>query len=91
MKILILGGDGYLGWPTGMYFSQRGHDVALLDNGSKRDWEAEVGGTPLFSTCSRSQSPSRSGTRQPTYCPLRRQSIPQSGRQFAPSRQTNLP
>ncbi|HYL46119.1 MAG TPA: NAD-dependent epimerase/dehydratase family protein [Candidatus Limnocylindrales bacterium] len=52
MKILVLGGDGYLGWPTGMYFSQRGHDVALLDNGSKREWEAEVGGTPLFPTCS---------------------------------------
>ena len=49
MRILILGGDGYLGWPTGMYLSQRGHDVALLDNFSKRDWEAEVGGTPLFS------------------------------------------
>ena len=51
MRILILGGDGYLGWPTGMHLSQRGHDVALLDNFSKRDWEAEVGGGPLIPVC----------------------------------------
>ena len=29
MRILILGGDGYLGWPTAMYFSRRGHDVRV--------------------------------------------------------------
>ena len=27
MRILILGGDGYLGWPTAMHFSARGHEV----------------------------------------------------------------
>ncbi len=48
MRILILGGDGYLGWPTGMYLSQRGHDVALLDNFGKRQWEAELGVEPLI-------------------------------------------
>src|ERR1700721_981827 len=32
MKILILGGDGYLGWPTAMYLSNRGHDVHVVDN-----------------------------------------------------------
>lgn len=48
MRILILGGDGYLGWPTGMYLSQRGHDVALLDNFGKRQWEAEIGVQPLM-------------------------------------------
>jgi UDP-sulfoquinovose synthase len=48
MRILILGGDGYLGWPTGMYLSQRGHDVALLDNYGKRQWEAELGVEPLI-------------------------------------------
>jgi UDP-sulfoquinovose synthase len=47
MRILILGGDGYLGWPTAMYFSQRGHDVMLVDNLAKRQWEAEVDGAPL--------------------------------------------
>jgi len=48
MRILILGGDGYLGWPTAMYFSARGHDVGVIDNMIKRQWEAEVGAEPLF-------------------------------------------
>ncbi len=48
MKILILGGDGYLGWPTAMHFSAKGHEVAVLDNLSKRKWEAEVGSVPLW-------------------------------------------
>ena len=30
--ILILGGDGYLGWPTAMYFSNRGCEVTVVDN-----------------------------------------------------------
>ena len=47
MKILVLGGDGYLGWPTAMYFSSRGHDVAIADNMIKRFWEAEIGVEPL--------------------------------------------
>lgn len=47
MRILILGGDGYLGWPTAMYFSARGHEVTVVDNMIKRYWEAEVGVEPL--------------------------------------------
>jgi UDP-sulfoquinovose synthase len=47
MRVMILGGDGYLGWPTAMYFSNRGHDVAIVDSLSKRYWEAEVGAEPL--------------------------------------------
>jgi UDP-sulfoquinovose synthase len=47
MRILILGGDGYLGWPTAMYLSNRGHDVAVVDNMGKRLWEAEIGVEPL--------------------------------------------
>jgi len=35
--ILILGGDGYLGWPTAMYFSQRGYAVTLVDNYFRRN------------------------------------------------------
>ena len=34
-RILILGGDGYLGWPTAMYLSKRGHTVAVIDNFNK--------------------------------------------------------
>jgi UDP-sulfoquinovose synthase len=41
MRILILGGDGYLGWPTAMRFSARGHDVAVVDNFSRRRWHTE--------------------------------------------------
>ncbi|HEV2350152.1 MAG TPA: NAD-dependent epimerase/dehydratase family protein [Terriglobia bacterium] len=48
MKILILGGDGYLGWPTAMYLSDRGHDVAVLDNFAKRRWEMELNVEPLI-------------------------------------------
>lgn len=49
MRILILGGDGYLGWPTAMHLSRKGHEVAVLDNMIKRRWEAEVGAEPLLS------------------------------------------
>ncbi len=38
MRILILGGDGYLGWPTALHFSARGHEVAVVDNFSRRRW-----------------------------------------------------
>jgi len=48
MKILILGGDGYLGWPTAMHFSDAGHEVGVLDNGIKRKWEEEQGVKGLF-------------------------------------------
>jgi UDP-sulfoquinovose synthase len=41
MRILILGGDGYLGWPTAMRFSARGHDVSIVDNFSRRRWHQE--------------------------------------------------
>jgi UDP-sulfoquinovose synthase len=41
MRILVLGGDGYLGWPTAMRFSARGHEVAVVDNFSRRRWHLE--------------------------------------------------
>lgn len=37
MNVLILGGDGYLGWPTAMYFSERGYDVTVADNYFRRN------------------------------------------------------
>ncbi len=43
MRILILGGDGYLGWPTAMRFSSRGHDVHVLDNYLRRRSHEEAG------------------------------------------------
>ena len=41
MRVLILGGDGYLGWPTAMRFSARGHEVTVVDNFSRRRWHLE--------------------------------------------------
>jgi len=41
MRILILGGDGYLGWPTALRFSARGHEVSVVDNFSRRRWHDE--------------------------------------------------
>src|SRR6266545_2930943 len=38
MRILILGGDGYLGWPTALHFSARGDEVSVVDNFSRRRW-----------------------------------------------------
>jgi UDP-sulfoquinovose synthase len=35
--VLILGGDGYLGWPTAMHFSNKGYDVTVVDNYFRRD------------------------------------------------------
>lgn len=43
MRILILGGDGYLGWASAMYFSQRGHEVAVVDNFLRRRLHLERG------------------------------------------------
>jgi len=43
MRLLILGGDGYLGWPTALRFSARGHEVAVVDNFSRRRWHREHG------------------------------------------------
>ena len=48
MRILILGGDGYLGWPTAMYFSRKGHHVGVVDNFAKRRWQIELGIEPLI-------------------------------------------
>lgn len=40
--ILILGGDGYLGWPTAMYFSNRGYEVTVVDNYMRRNASTEI-------------------------------------------------
>ena len=43
MKILVLGGDGYLGWPTALHLSEVGHDVAVADNFARRSYDFEMG------------------------------------------------
>ena len=43
MKILILGGDGFCGWPTALYLSSKGHDIGIVDNMYRRQWDDELG------------------------------------------------
>ena len=43
MKILVLGGDGYLGWPTALHLSEAGHEVAVADNFARRGYDNELG------------------------------------------------
>ena len=43
MQILVLGGDGYLGWPTALHLSALGHDVAVNDNFVRRGYDDEMG------------------------------------------------
>ncbi|WP_206886185.1 NAD-dependent epimerase/dehydratase family protein [Alicyclobacillus mali (ex Roth et al. 2021)] len=43
MKIIIAGGDGFCGWPTALHFSERGHEVAIIDNCIRREWDKELG------------------------------------------------
>ena len=49
MRVLILGGDGYLGWPTAMNLSARGHEVLAVDNYLRRRLCREEDVDPLFS------------------------------------------
>jgi UDP-sulfoquinovose synthase len=42
MKVLIAGIDGYLGWSLASYLTDRGHEVAGIDNGFRREWVAEM-------------------------------------------------
>ncbi|MBV8221322.1 MAG: NAD-dependent epimerase/dehydratase family protein, partial [Solirubrobacterales bacterium] len=43
MRILVLGGDGYLGWPTALHLNALGHDVAVNDNFARRGYDEEMG------------------------------------------------
>jgi UDP-sulfoquinovose synthase len=43
MKIAVLGGDGYCGWPTALYLSAKGHQVSIVDNYIRRQWDHELG------------------------------------------------
>jgi UDP-sulfoquinovose synthase len=47
VRILILGGDGYLGWPTAMHLSAAGHEVSVVDNFLRRAMAVEQGAESL--------------------------------------------
>lgn len=48
MRVLILGGDGYLGWPTAMHLSKQGYEVAVADNYLRRNLAREEDVETLF-------------------------------------------
>jgi UDP-sulfoquinovose synthase len=43
MRVLVLGGDGYLGWPTAVHLSGRGHTIGVADNFARRVYDHELG------------------------------------------------
>jgi len=43
MKIAVLGGDGFCGWPTSLHLSEQGHEVHIVDNLSRRWIDTELG------------------------------------------------
>jgi len=50
MRVLILGGDGYLGWPTAMALATKGHDVTVVDNYLRRNISRDTNSEALFPT-----------------------------------------
>ena len=42
-KVIVLGGDGFCGWPTSLYLSDQGHEVIIVDNLSRRKIDLELG------------------------------------------------
>jgi UDP-sulfoquinovose synthase len=52
MRVIVTGGDGYLGWPQAMYLSKRGYDVCVVDNFNRRLWDLECGTDSLIPICS---------------------------------------
>ena len=47
MRICVLGGDGYCGWATALYLSQKGHDVSIIDSFVRRLWDHELAAQTL--------------------------------------------
>ncbi|HEY9601530.1 MAG TPA: NAD-dependent epimerase/dehydratase family protein [Allocoleopsis sp.] len=43
MKVLVIGGDGYCGWATALYLSNKGYEVGIIDNLVRRHWDMELG------------------------------------------------
>jgi len=43
MRVIVFGADGYLGWPTSLHLSARGHDVIAADNLIRRRWDVLCG------------------------------------------------
>lgn len=67
MKILVLGGDGFCGWPAALHLSDAGHDIVIVDNLSRRRIDTELGAnslTPIVSIQERLQAWTETGGRE---------------------------
>src|ERR687892_1703773 len=42
LRVLVLGGDGFCGWPSALHLSERGHDVFIVDNFARRKADVEL-------------------------------------------------
>lgn len=51
-KVMVLGGDGFCGWPTSLYLSDQGHDIVIVDNLSRRKIDLDLGCDSLTPVCS---------------------------------------
>jgi len=47
MRVIVLGGDGFCGWPTSLHLAARGHDVTVVDSFARRAADAELGAESL--------------------------------------------
>ncbi len=47
MKVVVLGGDGFCGWPASLHLSAKGHQVTIVDNLSRREIDRELGAESL--------------------------------------------
>jgi len=41
-RVMVIGGDGYCGWATALHFSNRGHEVAIIDSLIRRHWDNQL-------------------------------------------------
>jgi UDP-sulfoquinovose synthase len=73
LKVLVLGGDGFCGWPTSLHLSQRGHDVVIVDNFARRAADVELDAyslTPIESLDVRLAAWRAVGDRDIGFCEL---------------------
>src|SRR5215831_227427 len=48
MRVIVLGADGYLGWPTALHMSACGHEVVAVDSLVRRRWDEQCGTNSLL-------------------------------------------
>lgn len=72
-KIIILGGDGFCGWPTALHLSNCGHDILIVDNFSRRRIDEELTAaslTPIASLSERIEAWKRVSGKHIDFCEL---------------------